>query len=314
MKKGDKILVTGGAGFIGSNLVESLLKGGYRIIVIDNFSTGRKENLQDFLGDIQLVTSDLENYDLAQHKDISAVVHLAAQPSVPLSIENFKDSSISNMTAAINVIDYCKNNSLPLVYASSSAIYGELPFGSDESDKVDLLSPYAADKVLLEIYSNIAFKLYKMRSIGLRFFNVYGPKQDPGSAYSGVISIFVDRLLKKNKVYVNGGYQTRDFVYIDDVVRVIELALVKVSNDSLCDQVNVLTGKSMSINQLLEILSDELSIVPQVIKQNLPEGDPEKSEGSSNKLCSLLDFNLESLVDIKDGLRCTIEYIKETEM
>jgi len=314
MKKNDKILITGGAGFIGSNLAESLLKDGYRVVVIDNFSTGREENIQDFLHDIQLITENLEGYDLSQHKDISAVIHLAAQPSVPLSIENFRSSSMSNMVAAINVIDYCKSYKLPLIYASSSAIYGELPFGSDEKEETDLLSPYAADKILLETYSKVAFKLYKMSSVGLRFFNVYGPKQDPGSSYSGVISIFIDRLLKQEEVCVRGGCQTRDFVYIDNVVQAIKLSLDMASKKCVCEQVNVLTGDSMSIDQLLETLSDELDITPHVVRENLPEGDPERSDGSINKLCSVLGFKLADLITIKDGLRRTIEYIKNTEV
>ena len=131
---------------------------------------------------------------------IDGVIHLAAQASVPLSVEDFRISTRSNINGSINVMDYCCRSHVPLVYASSSAVYGNLPVGDDAIRDVDLLSPYAADKYVMEIYAQMAHKVYGLSSVGLRFFNVYGPRQDPHSPYSGVISVFIERMLKINRL------------------------------------------------------------------------------------------------------------------
>jgi UDP-glucose 4-epimerase len=128
---------------------------------------------------------------------------LAAQASVPISVAKFGSSSSSNMLGTIKVIDYCRVNQIPLVYASSSAIYGNLELGDDQNSRVDLVSPYATDKYAMELYAKTAYKLYQLSSIGLRFFNVYGPRQDSTSSYSGVISTFVDRLLRRKSITIN---------------------------------------------------------------------------------------------------------------
>ena len=245
-----KYLITGGAGFIGSHLVELLIENNHEVVCVDDLSSGYKSNLSSVIQKIDFYEEKIELFDFNKLSDIDAIVHLAAQPSVPFSITNFSDSSSSNLLGAIKVIDHCRLHNIPLVYASSSAIYGNFEFGNDEIENVDLLSPYATDKYAMELYSTTAHKIYQLSSVGLRFFNVYGPRQDPSSPYSGVISIFADKLLKGQNITINGGYQTRDFIYVKDAVNIIYRAIVLASKNSICEASNVLTGKSVTIDKL----------------------------------------------------------------
>ncbi len=304
------IIVTGGAGFIGSNLCDFLISMGHKIVVVDNLSTGKISNLSNVINDIKFINEDIEVFDFDNISDVDVVIHLAAQPSVPLSISNFKTSSTSNLLGMINVIDFCSNHKIPFIYASSSAIYGGLEFGDDNNSEIDILSPYAADKYCMELYAKTANKLYQLSSIGLRFFNVYGPRQDPGSPYSGVISIFIDRLLDKKSVYINGGYQTRDFIYVDDIIEIIYKAVITAKQNVECEQINVLTGNSISVDLLLDILAEKIGHDVQKIYQDLPNGDPEESNGSTGKMETILSVNLTELVQLDDGLASTIDFIK----
>jgi UDP-glucose 4-epimerase len=170
------ILVTGGAGFIGSNLCDYLVDRKNHVTIIDDLSTGNISNLTYIFDNIIFYNEKIESFDFNKLQKIDAVVHLAAQPSVPISIENFGDSSSSNILGSIKVIDYCRSNLIPLIYASSSAVYGNLEIGDDQSSEVELLSPYATDKYAMELYAKTANELYQLSSIGLRFFNVYGPR------------------------------------------------------------------------------------------------------------------------------------------
>lgn len=303
-----KYLVTGGAGFIGSHLVDCLLSKGMKVVVIDDLSSGKLENLPKGNDNLQIIESCVQNAKLDEIKNINGVYHLAAQASVPVSIDNLYSSSKNNILSSLKAIDWARKLEVPFVYASSSAIYGELELGSDEDELFDLGSPYAVDKLALEHYANVAFKLYNLRSIGLRIFNAYGPRQDPSNPYSGVISIFTDRLLHDKIVTVNGGHQTRDFVYVNDVVRIFAESMRLLHNQSCCECFNVGTGVSVTINDLLKTISVILGVDPEIEYKQLPPGDPERSMGVYNKLIKRLNISLNDFYDLKSGLIETLNY------
>lgn len=305
------ILITGGAGFIGSHLCELLVSLDHDVTVLDDLSSGNINNLSSCIDSIKFKNIKIENFNFDELKDIDSVVHLAAQTSVPLSIKNFKKSSSSNLLGTIKVIDFCVSNNISLIYASSAAVYGNLNEGNDNIGKVDLLSPYAADKFAMECYGNVAYKLYGLSNIGLRFFNVYGPRQDPTNAYSGVISIFCDRLLKNKDITIYGGYQTRDFIFVKDVVNVIYQSILKASNEILCDQINTLTGKSITIDTIADILIKATKADVNKIYDDLPDGDPSHSNGTSIKIKNLLNININDMSTIEYGLSATLESMKK---
>tara|TARA_B100000795_G_scaffold268166_1_gene254526 strand:+ start:231 stop:1148 length:918 start_codon:yes stop_codon:yes gene_type:complete len=304
MKK--TILITGGAGFIGSHLTENLVQE-FNIIVVDNLSTGYIKNLESVIDKIKFINNDVDLVDLYKLGKIDVIVHLSAQTSVPLSIQEFKKSSNQNLIGALNVIDFSRMSNVPIVYASSSAVYGNLSIGDDASSEVDLISPYAVDKYVMEKYLEMSYKLYGLSSIGLRFFNVFGPRQDPTNPYSGVISIFIDNLISGKKIKVNGGYQTRDFVYVLDVVNAIKKSIGLVINKPTFEVVNVLSGYSCSIDKLVEILAKLTSTKPKVERKILPHGDPVKSDGTIEKMSSILGIELNSLTSLELGLKKIIE-------
>ena len=310
-----KILLTGGAGFIGSNLTDFLVDKCDAVIVIDDLSTGKLENLSIHLDnkDIDFIESRVEDVDLNAFSDVDGVIHLAAQASVPLSVSDFRNSSSTNLLSSLNILNYCVNNELPFVYASSSAVYGDLEKGNDQSKEVDLLTPYSVDKFILELYSEVFFKIKELSSIGLRFFNVYGPRQDPSSPYSGVISIFIDRLLNDNKIQINGGNQTRDFIFINDVVNCIYDSLILCKDKLVNKRLNILTGNETSVEELADKIASYLNVVPQ--KEYLPQplGDPLKSNGSTQEMNRVLGRDPEHFFNLSAGLKRTIDYIKEND-
>lgn len=306
-----KILISGGAGFIGSNLCDYLASNKHNVVVIDDLSTGHKSNLSSVSNQIEFYKEKIEQFDFKKVSNVDAVVHLAAQPSVPFSITNFSDSSSANLLGTINVIEYCRTNQIPLIYASSSAIYGNLSLGDDESNRIDLLSPYAADKYAMELYAKTAYKLYKLSSVGLRFFNVYGPRQDPGSPYSGVISIFADRMLKGQEVKINGGHQTRDFVYVKDVVDTIYQAIILASKNTVCEVSNVLTGRSVTIDYLADQMMDIIEVEVDKKYKSISLGDPEQSDGTVANMVRLFSTKIEQFTKLEKGLQKTVQHIKK---
>ena len=308
-----KILVTGGSGFIGSNLCDFLVKKSHKVTVVDNLSTGKISNLVNIIDEIDFFEERIEDFNFNKCKSIDAVIHLAAQPSVPLSIADFKNSSISNLLGAIQVVNYCKQKKIPLVYASSSAIYGNLDKGDDASTKVDLLSPYAADKYAMEVYASTANKAYGLSSIGLRFFNVYGPRQDPSSPYSGVISIFIDLMLKGLAIQINGGHQTRDFIYVSDAVKLIYESLLISERNVVCEKVNVLTGISKSIDFLADSLMTIIGKSVEKKYRDLPIGDPEVSSGCIDKMINFFNLDSSKLVQLDVGLKKTVDFINNSD-
>ena len=306
-----RYLITGGAGFIGSNVCEFLIHKGHSVIVVDDLSTGHKTNLTSISNSIVFYEEKIQFFDFDRVSKVDAIIHLAAQTSVPVSVADFGNSSSGNILGTIKIIDYCSENQIPLIYASSSAVYGNLKLGNDTDSEIDLLSPYATDKYVMELYAKTAFKLYQLSSIGLRLFNVYGPRQDPSSPYSGVISIFIDRLLKGKDITINGGYQTRDFIYVNDVVDIIFRSTILASTRQICEHVNVLTGNSVSIKYLASMLIENIVSDIDINYQALSVGDPERSNGTTKKMMKLLDVDLKKMVSLKYGLSQTVDFIRE---
>jgi len=305
-----RILVTGGAGFIGSHICDALIQLGNEIVVVDDLSSGYEENIAHLSEKIKFYEETIETIDLKKLKKLNGVIHLAAQSSVSLSIENFKVSSRSNIDGFLNVIDFCKNNRLPLVFASSSAVYGNVPKGDDKSLETELISPYAVDKYSVELYAKMAKTVYQLPSIALRFFNVYGERQDPNSQYSGVVSVFINQMNNDMEVTIHGGYQTRDFIYVSDVVDSTIRSMKLLYKEPICEQINILTGKSTSIDDLFLILAEHLDYRKKPKYTDLLVGDPVESTGTQEKLEDLLLLDPKNFTSLHNGLLKTINFQK----
>ena len=303
-----KYLVTGGAGFIGSHLLEAITLNDDSVICIDDLSTGYLSNIVDNKN-IKFINEKVEDTEIESISGIDGIFHLAAQASVPISIDNYYDSSSNNLMGMLKIWELGRKLNVPIIYASSSAVYGNLPIGDDTLGTYDLISPYALDKLTMENYAKLCWEIYGVPSVGLRFFNVYGPRQDPSSPYSGVISIFIDRLIKKEKVVVNGGYQKRDFIYVDDIVSTMKNCMDVLLHEPNMEVFNVGTGRSVTVDFLLDALSKILKVTPDVVLKELPEGDPENSSGTFEKLNNFLDLTNPRHINLEEGLRKTVDYL-----
>jgi len=307
MKKG-KYLITGCAGFIGSNLVKNLYKN-YELILVDDLSGGAVTNLPNALRK-KLIKKKIQNIKKLNAKKINGIFHLAAQASAPLSLEEFYKSSSNNLLSSIKVFEFSKEYSAPVVYASSSAIYGNLPLGHDEIKKFSILSPYAQDKLSIENYAELSFEIFKMSSVGLRLFNVYGPGQTATSPYSAVIPIFIYRMLKNLPITINGGFQTRDFIYVVDVIEVMKESMRRIQKKESCKNFNVGTGRSIKIDTLFNLIRKIIGTNPKLIRKKLEKYDPKKSSGTFKKLNNFLNLKNNSFTKIEEGLAKTINHLK----
>jgi nucleoside-diphosphate-sugar epimerase len=263
--KNKKVLVTGGAGFIGSNLVEALLNLGAVVTVFDNLETGKLANLTEFESNpnFTFIQGDLRNVEDCQNavKGIDVISHQAALGSVPRSIEFPHNTHAVNATGFLNMLHAAKEEGIKrFVYASSSSVYGD----STISPKVigsegNLLSPYAVTKQLNEKYANVYALLHQMETIGLRYFNVFGPKQDPHGVYAAAIPKFIDKLISNESITINGdGKQTRDFTYVKNAVRANLLALSTNNEKSFGAAFNVACGDSFTLIEVIESLQKGL--------------------------------------------------------
>ena len=312
MIKKKKYLVTGAAGFIGSHLVDRLLEDKHELVVVDDLSSGYEKNISTDFSNL-LIKKQAQEITNEELFPVDGIFHLAAQASVPYSIDNIFESSKNNILSALKVFELSKDQNIPVVYASSSAVYGNLPFGDDTDEmKYDIVSPYAQDKLTIEHYAAMMFDIYNVNSTGLRLFNVYGPRQDPTNPYSGVISIFIDRILKGNPVTINGGFQTRDFIYVQDVVNVMVKSMELLFEKNICEYFNVGTGLSVTIDELFSIIKNIMNTDPEVVRKNLPHGDPERSAGSYTKIKEILGVDISSFIDLRSGLIKTIEYFSNS--
>ena len=278
------VLVTGGAGFIGSHLVEGLLGVRHSVTVVDNLSSGRYSNVPKSANIVVCDVGSPEARDVFCGAD--AVIHLAASPSVILSIEQPLRNQKNGEDLTVNVLDACRTHKVKrIVFASSASVYGLRPCPNKETDSPDPLSPYAASKLASEFYLRAFAACADLDTVSLRFFNVFGPRQDPKSPYSGVISIFAERMRNGLAPVVYGdGTQTRDFVYVKNVVHACLLAL-QCRRRFSGDVFNVGSGKATSINHLVETINSSLgsSLVPSYLPARSGEvkhslADTEKAE------------------------------------
>ncbi|QIK80044.1 SDR family oxidoreductase [Sphingomonas piscis] len=265
-----KWLVTGAAGFIGSNLVESLLKLGQQVVALDNFATGHRANLRgveeavgaDLWANFKLVEGDIRDRETCDHavSGVDYVLHQAALGSVPRSIEDPLTANEVNVTGFLNVLEAGRRAAVKrVVYAASSATYGdETTLPASEERIGNPLSPYAATKLINEVYAGVYARTYDLKIVGLRYFNVFGPRQDPAGAYAAVIPRWVAAMIKNEEVVINGdGSTTRDFCYVADVVQANLRAAL--ADDIACAEVyNVAVGQSTSLNKLYELIKGSL--------------------------------------------------------
>lgn len=259
------VLVTGGAGFIGSNLVEFLLDNDVRVSVLDNLATGRKSNIEEFLSNphFTFIEGDITDFETCNKalKGIDLVSHQAALGSVPRSIEFPLKTHEVNATGFLNMLHAAKENGIKrFVYASSSSVYGNsIASPKRIGDEGELLSPYAVTKRLNEEYAKVYRKLHQMETIGLRYFNVFGPKQDPNGVYAAAIPKFIDKMLKGEQIIINGdGEQTRDFTYVENAVKANVLGLTTTNSGAFGNAFNIACGEYLSLNNVINEIRKHL--------------------------------------------------------
>jgi UDP-glucose 4-epimerase len=303
-------LVTGGCGFIGSHLIDSLVKDGHTVRILDNLSTGKRENIQH---ECEVIVGDVGDSELValSMKGMDGCFHLAAIASVQQSNENWIGTHKTNLTGTINVLDAARHKKIPVVYASSAAVYGDnadMPL--KEHAELRPLTAYGADKLGSELHARVASLVHGVPTVGLRFFNVYGPRQNPSSPYSGVISIFIKRLIENRSIVIFGdGEQTRDFVYVGDVARTLRSAMLNVGNVPAV--FNVCTGNSVSINKLVKVILSINGLMVPVVYKKTRKGDIRVSIGDPTR--TKLVLGISAKLTLVDGLRNLINYIKSND-
>lgn len=312
--------VTGGAGFIGSHLTEELLRRGHTVRVADNFSSGKRANIEAAaraaaqpVGLIEVVEADLADLAAAREAVAGAdyVLHQAAIPSVPRSVKDPITSNRANIDGTLNVLVAARDAGVKrVVFAGSSSEYGDTPtLPKHEDMPVNPLSPYALQKVVGEEYLRLFTRLYGLETVSIRYFNVFGPRQDPGSPYSGVISLFVKWLLAGERPTIHGdGSQTRDFTYVANVVDGVLRACEAPAASG--EAINVATEGRISLNELLAVLQRIIGTNLQPIYGPPREGDVHDSQASIAKARRLLGY--EPTVAFEEGLRRTVEWFRQS--
>jgi len=277
-------LVTGGCGFIGSHLVDELLKQGNRVVVLDNLTTGSLNNLNK---QAEFIFGDICDAPLVAQlmSKCDGCFHLAAVASVQESLAHWVETNQTNLVGTITLLNAAKSinqeRPFPFVYASSAAVYGDQnnpPY--KESDALNPISPYGADKESCELQAKVAGRLFQIPNVGLRFFNVYGERQNPSSAYSGVISIFLNQIKQGKSLTIYGdGEQVRDFIYVKDIVSYLCLAMKHATPESLV--FNACNGQGISVNQLANTLVKLAGVRPLISHVKAPQGDIRVSIGDN---------------------------------
>ena len=300
------VLVTGGAGFIGSHLVEELVQRGYRVTILDDLSTGKLENIENFLnkGSADFVKGSITDLSLLQKLFQGAhyIFHLAALPSVPRSIENPLASHQVNLTGTLNVLLAARDNSIKkVVYSSSSSVYGDTPTLPKREDMPpNPQSPYAVSKVASEYYCHVFYQVYGLPTVSLRYFNVYGPRYEPNSPYAAVIPRFIKMVTEGRPPVIFGdGEQTRDFTFIKDTVEAIVIA----AESSATGIFNVGSGERLSINHLAELV---INLVGNTVKPTHCKPRPGDISHSLADISRIKALGYEPKYNTEKGLKETI--------
>ena len=311
-----KILVTGGAGFIGSNLVSYLVQHGVgKVIILDNLATGSEKNIQHLLDEynVSWVDGDIQDFKtcLKATDGVDFVLHQAALGSVPRSIENPLATHETNSTGYLNMLEAAKRNEVKrVVFASSSSVYGDSTELPKQEDNFGVpLSPYAVSKYTNELYGRVFYDVYGLKTIGLRYFNIYGPNQSPAGPYAAAIPIFIDHVLKEKAPFINGdGQQTRDFTYVDNAVQANIKALFTENEEAFGKTMNIAVGERISILELYNAICKVLGKdIPPNFRDPRP-GDVQDSLADISRANELLGYDPE--VKLEEGLRKTIDWFK----
>ena len=302
-------LITGGAGFIGSHLADALLARGDAVRILDDLSTGRRENVPH---GAELIVGDAADRETIPEAvaGIAGCFHLAAIASVTRGVEDWLGTHRANLTATITVLDTLRGCGVPVVYASSAAVYGDCPVQPIHEDApTQPLSAYGADKLGCELHARVATHVHGVPTIGLRFFNVYGPRQDPNSPYSGVISIFCERLSRGAPIRIHGdGRQTRDFVYVADVVAALIAAMDR--RPAGAPVMNVCTGRATSVSELALTIAGLLGCRPDIEYGPPRPGDIRASVGDRARVRAAL--GVAEPAGLSDGLGHVLRWLGES--
>ena len=305
-------LITGGAGFIGSNLAEALVNQGATVKILDNFSTGKMENIIHLKDKVEIITGDVRylNTLLEITKGVDYILHQAALPSVPRSIQTPIESNDVNLNGTLNVLYAAKENGVKrVVYAASSSAYGDTPtLPKVETMKPNPLSPYAVNKLAAENYCSVFYKVYGLETVALRYFNIFGRRQDPNSYYSAVIPKFIKAFFNNEAPVIYGdGEQSRDFTYIDNVIQANLLACK--APDAPGHVVNIACGERITLNELADELKQLTGATVDAKHGDPRPGDIKHSLADISAAQKLLGYEVK--VRVKDGLKRTVEWFDQ---
>jgi len=308
-------LITGAAGFIGSSLARALVSRGESVRGVDNFATGKRQNIADILDRIDFREADITNLD-AMHQacaGVDFVLHQAAIPSVPKSVLDPLGSNRANVDGTVNVLVAARDAKVKrVVYAASSSAYGDTPTLPKREDmRPDPISPYAVAKLASEQYMISFYRCYGLETVSLRYFNIFGPRQDPTSPYSGVLAKFTTQMLRGEQPTINGdGEQSRDFTYIDNAIEANLLACKAPAQKAAGQMFNVATGRRVTLNETFKVLQALTSYKGQPKYGPTREGDVKHSLADISKAEAALGYK--PLVNFEEGLKRTVEWYRES--
>jgi UDP-glucose 4-epimerase len=307
-------LVTGGSGFIGSNIVKKLLEKGETVRVFDNLSTGRIKNLEPYMKSIEFINADFTDLEITKKAvtGVDYILHQGAIPSVPRSIDDPIKTNDANILGTLNILIAARNAGVKrVVYAASSSAYGDSPImPKEELMKTAPRSPYAIQKLTGELYCQNFFALYGLETVCLRYFNVFGPNQDPESVYSAVIPLFIKKMLKGESPIINGdGTASRDFTFVENNVDA-NLKACLAPKECAGEVINIACGTEISLNTLVEKINNVLGTTIKPEYRENRKGDVQHSLANISKAKKLLNY--EPIVDFDEGLKKTIEFYKSS--